>query len=120
MHENYRDYIRYWKQVHNVSNIREGEDLMAAIRYKIKNNPNKLNNEWLQKFASLSQKAFTKGMQIMIIGDMREQVLYLRDILEFYDFNVSYSLDKNIVSLIETQDSRTMLIYLMLVNGKKF
>ena len=119
VHENYRDYIRYWKQVHNVSNIREGEDLMAAIRYKIKNNPNKLNNEWLQKFASLSQKAFTKGMQIMIIGDMQEQVLYLRDILEFYDFNVSYSLDKNIVSLIETQDSRTMLIYLMLVNGKK-
>ena len=54
----------------------------------------------------------------MIIGDNQEQVLYLKDILSFYDFNVSYSLSQNIVSSIETQNLGTLLVYLILANGK--
>lgn len=118
VHEKYRDYIRSWKLVHNISNMSDGEVLMTAIRHKTKQNPQALNNEWLQKYNVLSQKAFTKGVQIMIIGDNQEQVLYLKDILSFYDFNVSYSLNQNIVSSIETQNFGTLLVYLILANGK--
>lgn len=118
VHDKYKDYVRYWKLVHNISNIGDGEALMTMIRQKVQQNPDSLNNEWLQKFKTLSQKAFTKGMHIMIIGDIQDQVFYLRDILEFHDFNVSYSLNRNVVSMIETQDSGTLLLYLILVNGQ--
>lgn len=116
--EKTKDYLRFWKKVHEISNIRDGEVLMKSIRLRNENNPYNLSNEWLQKYNFLSQRAFIKGIHIVVVGDIQEQVCYLRDILDFFDFNVSFSLDVNIGSQIETEDSTSKFIYLYIFKGK--
>ena len=117
VHNRHKQYINYWISLHGIDNIQDGHIIYNKISDFVEQNKKELNNEWIQKYNILSKRALIRAAHITIVGEYEEDSSYLKEILEFFDYSVSCSSSIDVVSQINTKESGSILIYLVMCDG---